>query len=73
MRVDDRQHRVANALGAVCVGTQPRGGERGVGDGFEIVLRDRRRGQVTERLLFVAAVDQAGDELGVDRLGGDDG
>jgi hypothetical protein len=71
VRVYDRQHRVANTLGAACIGAEPRGRERGVGDGFEIVLRDRWRCQVTERLLRVAAINQVGDELGIDRVGGD--
>ena len=70
VRVDDRQHRIANPLGAVRIGAELRRRQRGVGHSFEIVFRDRRGRQVTKSLLGIAAIDQVRDEPGIDRLGG---
>ena len=69
VRVNDCQDRIANTLGTRCVGAESRGSKRGVSHGLEIVLRDRRCGQITKRFLRVTAIDQVGDQLGIDRFG----
>ena len=69
MRVNDRQHCVANAFGALRIDAETRRREHGVGNRFQIILRDRRRSQIPKGFLRVATVNQFGDKLGVDRIG----
>jgi hypothetical protein len=38
---------------------------------FEIVRGDRRRGQISERLLRLAPIDQVGNEFSINGIGSD--
>jgi hypothetical protein len=73
MRIKNGQNDVADARGLCGGNAKSRRSQVGIGNGRKIIGRYRRRGEVAKSPLLVLAIEQVGDQLGVDRLRGNGG